>query len=280
MKIKILFFITTFALYGFAANAQRGLKIGYVDMEYILANVPEYQAASAQLDAKVQQWKTEIELKRKAIDGMEEELENERPLLTEELIEERLADIKWEEAQLLEYQQQRFGPNGDLIVQKRQLVQPVQDQIFNAVQEIGSVREYDFIYNNSAKALMLYSADRHDISDQVLNMIKRSSRQAVREEAKETKEEETKPVYKSVTQAKEDKEEAADRQAEQDKRERERQAKIAARQAEKDSLQAAREAKYEARRTALLEERAERKRVRDSLNKLREERRNNPKEEE
>lgn len=279
MKIKILFFIATFAFYGLTANAQRGLKIGYVDMEYILANVPEYQAASAQLDAKVQQWKAEIELKRKAIEALEEELENERPLLTEELIEERLADIKWEEAQLLEYQQQRFGPNGDLIVQKRQLVQPVQDQIFNAVQEIGKVREYDFIYNNSSKALMLYSADRHDISDQILNMIKRSSRQAQREVAKETKEEETKPVYKSVTQAKEDKEEAAERQATQDKRERERQAKINARQAERDSLQAAREAKYEARRAALLEERADRKRERDSLNKLREERRNSQQEE-
>lgn len=273
MKTKVFLLVATFAFIGLTAKAQRGVQIGYVDMEYILANVPSYQTASDQLEEKVQLWKKEIELKREAIEGMKQNLENERPLLTKDLIDERLAEIKFEEAQLLEYQQKRFGPKGDLIVQKRRLIEPVQDQIFSAVQEIGQTRKYDFIFENSSDALMLYSANRHDISDQVLNMIKRSSRKNAREEVKE--EAAASEPYKSVKQAAKDQQAAAARQAKLDQRERERQAKIDAREQERDSLRAAREAAIEAQRAALIEERAARKKTRDSLNKIREEKRNN-----
>lgn len=274
MKTKVFLLVATFAFVSFNAQAQRGAQIGYVDMDYILANVSEYQEATNQLDAKVQQWKQEIALKKKAIEAMKQQLENERPLLTRELIDERLAEIAFEEKKLLEYQQARFGPKGALIVQKRRLIEPVQDQIFSAVQEIGQTRQYDFIFENSSDALMLYSANRHDISDQVLSMIERSSRENARENA----EVERRGPYKSVQQAAKDQQEKAERQAKIDQRERERQAKIEARQRERDSLEAARKAAYEARRAALLQERADRKRTRDSLNKLREERRNNLKE--
>lgn len=271
MKTKVFLLVATFAFVSFNVQAQRGAQIGYVDMDYILANVSEYQEATNQLDAKVQQWKQEIALKKKAIEAMKQQLENERPLLTRELIDERLAEIAFEEKKLLEYQQARFGPKGALIVQKRRLIEPVQDQIFSAVQEIGQTRQYDFIFENSSDALMLYSANRHDISDQVLSMIERSSRENARENA----EVEGRGPYKSVQQAAKDQQEKAERQAKIDQRERERQAKIEARQKERDSLEAARKAAYEARRAALLQERADRKRTRDSLNKLREERRNN-----
>lgn len=272
MKTKVFLLATTFFFIGFVAKAQRGLQIGYVDMEYILENVPEYQQASAQLDAKIQEWKTEIELKRKAIEAMEQALENERPLLTKELIEERKAEIAFEKKQLLEYQQQRFGPTGDMVVKKRQLIKPVQDQVFSAIQQIGETRKYDFIFENSADALMLYSAKRHDISDMVLNMIKRSARQRTNEEKQELGE----TPYKSVIQAEKDREEKADREAEIAKKKRERQAILDERERKRDSARAARQAEYEARRAELLAQQAERKRIRDSINRVREEKRNNP----
>lgn len=271
MKTRFILLTTLSFFLNLGVHAQRGLQIAYVDMDYILENVPEYQEASTQLAAKVQQWKSELELKRKAIDEMKQNLENERPLLTKDLIEERLAEIQFEEDQLLQLQQKRFGPAGDMITMKRQLIKPVQDQVFSAVQEIGETRKYDFIFENSSDALLLFSAKRHDISDRVLMMIKRSSREEVRNE--KTQEEEIDP-YKSVLQAEADKKEAAERQAEMDERERERQAKLDARQRERDSLNAIREAEYNARRQALLQQREERKRKRDSLNAIRQQNRN------
>ncbi len=270
MKTRFFLLTTIFFSISIAIHAQRGLQIAYVDMEYILENVPEYQEASTQLDAKVQQWKSELEMKRKAIDEMKQNLENERPLLTKDLIEERLAEIQFEEEQLLQLQQKRFGPAGDMITMKRQLIKPVQDQIFSAVQEIGETRKYDFIFENSSEALLLFSAKRHDISDRVLMMIKRSSREEARNKDVEEKED----PYKSVLQAEDDKQETADRQAEIDQRERERQEKMNARESERDSLNAIREAEFNARRDALLKQREDRKRKRDSINAIRQQKRN------
>ena len=119
----------------FSANAQRGVRIGYIDMEYILENVPEYIEASTQLDGKVQRWKADIDKKQQEIDLMKLTLTNERVLLTKELIEEREEEIKIKEDEMISYQQNRFGSGGDLVIQRRQLVQPIQDQVFNIVQE-------------------------------------------------------------------------------------------------------------------------------------------------
>lgn len=271
MKRHVLLLIAVWVCFSIPAKAQRGLQIGYVDMEYILENVPEYQEALTQLNAKAQKWKSELELKRQEIETMKQNLENEKPLLTDELIEEREAEIKYEEEQLLGLQQKYFGPSGDLIVQKRQLMQPVQDQVFTAVQEIGTTRQYDFIFDNSSDALMLFSAPRHDLSDEVLSMIQRSARRRENEERKEEKAEEP---YKSVKQAAEDRKEEAERQAAIQARERERQAQKAERQRVKDSIRDARQAEFEARRAELLRRQEEQKRKRDSINKVREQRRN------
>ena len=95
----------------------------------------------------------------------------------------------------MDYQQKRFGPNGDLIVQKAVLTQPVQDQVFNAVQDIAEAKKYDFIFDRTSELTMLFAAKRFDISDQVVRKLARSSKrnqltkkQLKEEEAKEAKE--------------------------------------------------------------------------------------------
>lgn len=137
MKLKVLFLLIIVSTIGISAHAQRGVRIGYIDTEYILQNVPEYQEASAQLESKVQKWKTEIETQLNEIEQKRKDLSNEKALLTKELIEEREEDIAFEEKEILDYQQKRFGPNGDLMIQKKQLIQPIQDQIFAAVQDMA-----------------------------------------------------------------------------------------------------------------------------------------------
>jgi Skp family chaperone for outer membrane proteins len=154
--------------------AQRGVRMAYVDMEYILENVDEYRDATEQLEVKVQRWKVEIEQKQSIVEQMKKDLMAEKVLLTPELIAERDEEIQILEKEMIEYQQDRFGPQGDLVLQKRRLIQPIQDQVFNEVQKIGVNKKYDFIFDKSADVVMLYSEKRHDISDLILRGIART----------------------------------------------------------------------------------------------------------
>ena len=132
----------------FQANAQsKGVKIGYIDMEYILQNVPDYSEAQNQLEQKAQKWKQDIEAKKIEIAKLKDALKTERALLTKELIDEREEEIKFQENELLDFQQKKFGPNGDLITQKAVLVKPIQDQVFTAVQDIAEAKKYDFVFD-------------------------------------------------------------------------------------------------------------------------------------
>lgn len=154
--------------------AQRGVRIAYVDMEYILENVEEYRDATEQLETKVQRWKVDVEQKQSVVEQMKKDLMAEKVLLTPELIAEREEEIQILEREMIEYQQDRFGPQGDLVLQKRRLIQPIQDQVFNEVQKIGANKKYDFIFDKSADVVMLYSEKRHDISDIILRGIART----------------------------------------------------------------------------------------------------------
>ena len=183
----------------FQVNAQsRGIKIGYIDMEYILQNVPDYSEAKNQLEQKAQKWKQDIEVKKVEIAKLKDALKTERALLTKELIDEREEEIKFQEDELLDFQQKKFGPNGDLITQKAVLVKPIQDQVFTAVQDIAEVKKYDYVFDKSSDLTMLFAAKRHDISDQVIRTITRAEK---REQLtkKQLKEQEKKEYQEDVT---------------------------------------------------------------------------------
>ena len=130
--------------------SQRGVRIGYVDTEYILQNLSEYEETREQLEEKANRWKRKIENRFSDLNNKKEALNAERLLLTEELIEEKEEEIEIEKNEILDYQQKRFGPRGDLIIQRKQLIQPIQDQIFIARKEIAKSRKYDFIFDKSA----------------------------------------------------------------------------------------------------------------------------------
>ena len=232
MKYKVLFLLAILSLMSFSANAQRGVRIGYIDTEYILQNVPEYQEASTQLDKKVLGWKTEIEKRLNEIEQKKKELDNESVLLTKELYNERFEDISFDEAEILDYQQKRFGPNGDLIIQKRQLIEPIQDQIFAAVQEIAETKKYDFVFDKSADVVMLYSAERYDMSEQVLRTITRTSKRTQAKNKKERKELEDEEVVPVISEAKDDRQKALE------ERKATREAELAAIRAEREKAAA------------------------------------------
>ncbi|MES2545470.1 MAG: OmpH family outer membrane protein [Bacteroidota bacterium] len=159
-----------------AQGQSKGVKIGYIDMEYILQNVPDYTEAKNQLEQKAQKWKQEIDLNRNEVNRLKESLKTEQALLTKELIEERLEEIRYQESQILLYQEKRFGPSGDLITQKSLIVKPIQDQIFTAIQDIAEAKKYDFIFDKSSDLTILFSAKKFDISEQVIRVIVRSEK--------------------------------------------------------------------------------------------------------
>jgi Skp family chaperone for outer membrane proteins len=184
---------------GFKANAQsRGIKIGYIDMEYILENVPDYAEAKNQLEQKAQKWKQDIEAKKVEIAKLKDALKTESALLTKELIDERQEEIKFQEDELLDFQQKKFGPEGDLITQKAVLVKPIQDQVFTAVQDIAELKKYDFVFDKSSDLTILFAAKRFDISDQVVRSITRAERRQQLSK-KELKEQEKKEYEEDVT---------------------------------------------------------------------------------
>ncbi|MBA4738917.1 MAG: OmpH family outer membrane protein [Flavobacteriaceae bacterium] len=186
--------ILTFLLFVNITVAQRGVKIGYIDTEYILENLTEYSEVSERLEEKAQSWKDEISKRSREIDQKKESLNSERILLTKDLIEELESEIEFEEQELNEYQQKRFGTRGDLILQKQQLTQPIQDQIFNAIKEIAKSKNYDFIFDKSSDIVMLYSNRRHDISDQILRNISRANNRKKLDSRKDKREAENETI--------------------------------------------------------------------------------------
>jgi Skp family chaperone for outer membrane proteins len=235
-------------------------------MEYILENVPEYREASTQLDGKVQRWKKDIEKKNDKVELLKINLSTEKVLLTTELIEEREEDIRVLEDEMLKYQQDRFGPNGDLYIQRRQLVQPIQDQVFNIVQEIAENKKYDFIFDKSADIVMLFSADRHDISDIVLRSINRSAK---REEVSSKRDK--KEVERKEELSLEEDNAVSERELAIEEKKNDREKEMEERKKVRDSIRALKKAEYDARKQELLDERQRKK---DSILEVRANRNN------
>ena len=246
----------------FTLNAQRGVRLGYVDMDYILESVEEYQTANEQLAKRVQKWKIEVEEQQASIAQMRSDLAAEKVLLTKELIQEREDEINALELQMKDYQQDRFGPEGDLVRQRSQLVKPIQDQVFNAVQEIAANKKFDFVFDKSADVVMLYSDKRYDISDQVLRSINATrKRGGVTGNSALEQYEEAEPDP-----------ELLERQEAYEEKKEERATEIEQRRAEKLQEIEARKKAYEERRQKMLEEREARRQAKlDERAKLKEE---------
>ncbi|PWB26517.1 OmpH family outer membrane protein [Flavobacterium sp. HTF] len=249
---KLYLFIFLALIVANTSQAQtRTTRIGYIDMEYILENVSDYKEAKAQLELKAQKWKQEIEAKKIEINKLKESLTTEKALLTKELIDERETEIKFQETEMLDYQQKQFGADGNLMRQKAALAKPIQDQVFTAVQDIAEAKNYDFIFDRSSDLTMLFSNKRFDISDQVIRILNRTEK---REQLtkKQLKEQEAK---ENLENAIDENPAMKDRQKVLDDRKAAREKLIQDRKAEQE----AKKKEYEDRRKAILEEREAKK---------------------
>ncbi|MGB0199454.1 MAG: OmpH family outer membrane protein [Flavobacteriaceae bacterium] len=179
-------------LAGMMSYAQQQVRVGFLDVNRVLEGLSEYQTSNAQLETKIALWKEEAETRQKQIDTLQKILDTEKPLLTQEIIEERTEDIAFEQEQLDAYKQKRFGPEGDWMAQKVIILQPVQDKILDAVREVADNRKLDYVFDRSAEILVFHSEKKYDISELVIRYIEQEDKKKAREELVESRKQEQK----------------------------------------------------------------------------------------
>ncbi len=156
------------ALFMVAVGTLMAQKFAYVDSDYILGNIPEYQVAQQKLDELALEWQEEIEAKFEEIDRLYKEYQSEAVLLPADMRKKREEEIIAKENEAKELQKKRFGQNGDLFKKRQELIQPIQDRLYDAIRDISEQENYAVIFDKAGSLTMLYTNPRFDISDQVL----------------------------------------------------------------------------------------------------------------
>lgn len=147
------------------ANAQ---KFGYIDSDFILSKIPDYRKAQDEIDRLSASWQKEIEEMQKGIEGLYNAFEAEQVLLTEEMRNERKVEIEKKEAELKEYQRKVFGFGGLFFLKKQELIKPLQDKVFEAVEKVAKSNRLTIIFDKAGELVMIYTDPRHDYTDFVL----------------------------------------------------------------------------------------------------------------
>ena len=142
-------------------------KFAYVDSQYILEHIPEYKQAQQQLDDLSYDWQEDIEKAYQEIDQLYRAYQTDKVLLTDKMRQTREDEIIQKEKDAKELQQQRFGTEGDLFKKQEELIRPIQNQIYNAIQEFAKEGRYGVIFDKSSDLLMLYADDNLDKSENI-----------------------------------------------------------------------------------------------------------------
>lgn len=164
------FLLAAFSLMltAFTANAQR---YAIIDTKYILDKIPEYRGANTKLEEMADAWQKEIDLMQADLDKMYRQLETEKVMLTPELLKKREDEIFNKEKAVRDLQRRRFGFEGDYFRKKQELVKPIQDKVYNAVQRLATERLYDFILDKSEGITVIFADPKLDKSDDVLKIL-------------------------------------------------------------------------------------------------------------
>ena len=148
-----------------SVNAQR---YAIIDTKYILDKIPDYKEAQKKLDEFSEQWQREIDGRQVELDQMYRNFEAEQVMLSEQLRKKREDELFNKEKELRDLQKKRFGFEGDLFRKRQELVKPIQDKVYNAVQKIAVARQYDFILDKSEGITVIFADPKLDKSDDVL----------------------------------------------------------------------------------------------------------------
>ena len=155
----------------FLATTTQAQKFSYVDTDYILNKIPEFNQAQDKLDALSADWQKEIENKYADVDQMYRSYQQEQVLLTDEMKVKREEAIIKKEKSAKDLQQKYFGPKGELYIKRQELIKPIQDKIYDAIQQLAVNSKYAIVFDSSSDLIMLYKNNNLDKSDKILDLL-------------------------------------------------------------------------------------------------------------
>lgn len=160
-------FITIFFLI-FGLTFVKAQRFGYIDTDYVLNKMPEYKEAQNEISQLSQGWEKEIQDMDRSIQGLYSALQAEQVLLTEEMKKERTEAIQKKEAELKEYQKKVFGFGGLFFLKKQELIKPVMDKVWDAVEKVAKQNNLAIVFDKASQLVMIYTDPRYDYTDFVL----------------------------------------------------------------------------------------------------------------
>lgn len=164
----LLIWIVTCVL---GVQAQKTGNIAFVDLQYILKNLPQYESANDQLSLISKRWQKEIDAAQQEARVLVSNFQTEQIFLSEEMKKKREEEILAKENEVLELKKKYFGADGELYKKREALLKPIQDEIYAAIQEIANDKRYDIVKDRSADPSLIYMSNKMDISDQVLEKL-------------------------------------------------------------------------------------------------------------
>jgi outer membrane protein len=165
------FFVVTALVLSFAAStfAQR---IAYVDVNSILESITEYNNAQRQLDALATQWRQEIAQEQDKVKGMYSKFQADQVLLSDEMKRTREDEILSKEKEVREMQRRKFGQEGDLFRKREELVKPIQEKVYAAIEKYAQNKGFDFIFDKGSASGMLFADPRYDKTEDLKSLLK------------------------------------------------------------------------------------------------------------
>ncbi|MFT7588249.1 MAG: outer membrane protein [Limisphaerales bacterium] len=164
-KLLVLVVICLFA--GTTMQAQRA-NFAYVNTDYILGQMEEYTAAQVELDKLAEDWRRDIAVRKAEIEAMYRDFTNDRVLLTEEQEVLRTKEIEAKETDLKDFQRAKFGYEGEMFEKRQELIKPIQDRVYGAIEELAKDRGYDFVFDQANSTTLLFANIEKDKSDDIL----------------------------------------------------------------------------------------------------------------
>ena len=165
---KLILAVIFIAMFSFAGTAQR---YAVIDSKYILDKLPEYKDAQTRLDQFSVMWQQEIDQKQAAMDKMVKDFEAEQVMLPDNLRKKREDEIFNKEKELRDLQRKRYGFEGDLFKKRQELIKPIQDKVYNAVQKLAVEKQYDFILDKSEGITVIFADPKLDKSEEILRSL-------------------------------------------------------------------------------------------------------------
>ena len=165
---KIFLTLCLIAGLGFAAQAQ---KFATVDMGYIMKNIPAYESANEQLNQVSKKWQAEVDAKMKEVQQLYKNYQTELVFMSDEMKVKREEEIVAKENAAQELKRSYFGPEGELFKKRESLMKPIQDEVYNAIQELSNTKGLDLIFDKSSAMSAIFVSQKLDISDEVLKKL-------------------------------------------------------------------------------------------------------------